>query len=619
MATDSSIMVRVGADIEPLKKGFKTASQRVGDFKKQAAATAKSIAAMTAGAAAAGAAVAAMANEAANAAREVKNLARVSGVGTTDFQKYAFAAKTVGIEQDKLADIFKDTNDKIGDFLATGAGPMADFFENIAPKVGVTADEFRDLSGPQALQKYVSALQAANVTQNEMTFYMEAIASDATALLPLLADGGAAFAALGEEASNAGAVLSELDIAKLDQMKTAFDKVAEVSSTGAQALAAEFAPVLGALADEFIRLRTETNNFGNANEAVLRFATKAVGVFANGLHGIRVIIKGLEVGFHAFSVGVNSALGFVMGGIDQMLNVAIGGINTLISGINKIPGLDDIPLLGGFNTGQALMEGAETAKNNLAQAAAEMQDILLAPLPSDKIEAFVAAAVETYEKAAEASVSALTGGTGNPADAPVVKATTDIVGNMRAAWDKHHAESIQALDDAEKAKADAQKWYGDQSLGAYSTLFSNLSSLMESENRNMFEIGKKAAQAQTIVDTYSAAQAAFKSLAGIPVVGPALGAAAAGAAVVAGVARLNAINATSFGSKSAPSDPGGAAVTGGGGGPAAAGGAGSAAGASSTLFVEGINPTALFTGDSVRALANELLEFQRDGGQVVLT
>ncbi|MEN1443859.1 phage tail tape measure protein, partial [Pseudomonas aeruginosa] len=101
-----------------------------------------------------------------------------------EFQKYALAAETMGVEQDKLADIFKDVNDKAGDFLNTGGGALKDFFDNVAPKVGVTADEFRKLSGPQALGLYVSSLEKAGASQQDMTFYLEAIASDATALLP---------------------------------------------------------------------------------------------------------------------------------------------------------------------------------------------------------------------------------------------------------------------------------------------------------------------------------------------------------------------------------------------------------------------------------------------------
>jgi len=146
-------------------------------------------------------------------ASEMKELIKISGSSSEEFQRMAAAAKTVNIEQDKLADILKDTNDKIGDFLQTGAGPMKDFFEQIAPKVGATREEFVGLSGPQALQRYYDYLQRANLSQQDMTFYMEAIASDATALIPLLHDGGEAFRALGEGA----AIMEDATIEALDR------------------------------------------------------------------------------------------------------------------------------------------------------------------------------------------------------------------------------------------------------------------------------------------------------------------------------------------------------------------------------------------------------------------
>lgn len=54
-------------------------------------------------------------------------------------------------------------------------------------------------------------------------------------------------------------------------------------------------------------------------------------------------------------------------------------------------------------------------------------------------------------------------------------------------------------------------------------------------------IGKAAAIAQTLIQTYQSATAAFSSLASIPVVGPILGAAAAAAAIAAGLANVKKI------------------------------------------------------------------------------
>lgn len=142
-------------------------------------------------------------------ADRVERLAALSNQSTQEFQRQAEAARTVGIESDKLADIFKDVQDKVGDFLQNGGGPLKDFFDNIAPRVGVTADQFRRLGGADALQLYVNSLQAANLSQAELTFYLEAIASDSALLLPLLRDNGKAMKELGDQAERAGVVMDE--------------------------------------------------------------------------------------------------------------------------------------------------------------------------------------------------------------------------------------------------------------------------------------------------------------------------------------------------------------------------------------------------------------------------
>jgi phosphotransferase system IIB component len=57
-------------------------------------------------------------------------------------------------------------------------------------------------------------------------------------------------------------------------------------------------------------------------------------------------------------------------------------------------------------------------------------------------------------------------------------------------------------------------------------------------------VGKAAAIANATIQTYESANASYKSLAPIPIVGPALGAAAAGAAIVSGIANVKKITAT---------------------------------------------------------------------------
>ena len=141
----------------------------------------------------------------------------MANASANTFQKMAFGARTMGIEQEKLADILKDVNDRVGDFLSTGGGPMADFFEKIAPKVGVTAQQFEGLSGPEALQLYVSSLERANLSQQEMTFFMESMASDATKLLPLLRNNGEQMGIFADKAERMGIALSDVEVEQIKQ------------------------------------------------------------------------------------------------------------------------------------------------------------------------------------------------------------------------------------------------------------------------------------------------------------------------------------------------------------------------------------------------------------------
>jgi flagellar biosynthesis chaperone FliJ len=170
-------------------------------------------------------------DDATKLAKELTNLSNVAGVSTTRFQELAFASKSFGVDQSKLSDILKDVNDKFGDYYTTGAGPLADFFENIAPKIGLTTDAFKGLSSSDALQLYVKSLEDANVSQAEMTFYMEALASDATLLTPLFMNNAAGLDQMAASAHGLGAIIDQDLIEKSTALRDRWDQVVGAMQT----------------------------------------------------------------------------------------------------------------------------------------------------------------------------------------------------------------------------------------------------------------------------------------------------------------------------------------------------------------------------------------------------
>jgi len=116
-----------------------------------------------------------------------------------------------------------------------------------------------------------------------------------------------------------------------------------------------------------------------------------------------------------------------------------------------------------------------------------------------------------------------------------------------AAIDEMRAADLLSETSAMQAKlAIFQEQYAGQ-FQAASDALGALSTLQRSENKKQAAIGKAAAIAQTIIQTYQSATGAFSAMASIPYVGPFLGAAAAAAAVAAGMANVQAIRSQPVG------------------------------------------------------------------------
>jgi hypothetical protein len=200
--------------------------------------------------------------------------------------------------------------------------------------------------------------------------------------------------------------------------------------------------------------------------------------------------------------------------------------------------------------------------------------------------------------------------------------------NQEAIWEVQRQQlqqqndyKLQLIDEEEKAnelaaqrKLDREQAAADAGMKA----LADLSSLMNSESKKAFEIGKIAAIASTTIDTYQSATSSFKALSGIPVVGPALGAAAAAAAIAAGLANVQAISSQQFqgGGGGTPAVPNISASTVGPTGPV-----GQPQGAPQPTFGDNIE---VRTGSVLGVLIEEeiipaMVEAQKRGVQLVIT
>lgn len=223
-----SAATRLDSKLKVLSSGVRTATRALRSGATVAAGLAVALTAAT--------------KVAATAGREIQQLSKLSNVGVERFQELSYGASQLGISSEKLGDIFKDVQDKIGDFLSTGGGELKDYFELIAPLVGQTAEEFRGLSGPDALIKFKEGLDAANISAGEQVFYLESLANDTAMLQPLLANSAQGFKDAAKEARDLNLVLSEAEVQELANVNIEFNKLLTTIAKLTQKIVAENGP-----------------------------------------------------------------------------------------------------------------------------------------------------------------------------------------------------------------------------------------------------------------------------------------------------------------------------------------------------------------------------------------
>ncbi|WP_422028524.1 hypothetical protein [Roseovarius sp.] len=557
------IAVEVSADIGPLQRGLRNARGDVSRFgtsaEQMAQRATRATLAMSGAIIAATAAGAALAHRVGEIGESLTNLSRVAGTTPEKFQEMAAATRSVGIEQEKLADILKDVQDRVGDFLATGGGPMADFFENIAPKVGVTAEQFARLSGPEALQLYVSSLEKANLTQSEMTFYMEAMASDLSLMLPLLRDNGREMDRLANEARDAGTILSNETVAGANELN---GKLRDIRDE----IRGELVPAMLSVEDEIIALADFVRDIGIP---ALQGLIQGAGWAAEKFEWLARAMASLKIGFN-----LNEGPSISIDGSSPEEPPEDGGNGPLQMDVPTPPGRAPVRPGGTSRRGGSSQGPTEDDFERLRDQFATEQEIIQ----------------ENYERQLEQLEEFRSR----------KLATEDEFNQLEERIQKDHQEKMLQLEKARRAMI----------LGEVAGAFGDLSALMQVENKKMFQIGKTAAIAEGLINGYSAALSAWDK--GMEIGGMPTAIAFTAASLAKTGALISSIQGTSYGGG------GGGAGAAAGGGAAAAGGAAQQTPAQSPRVALTLTGGDMYSRDQVVKLINQINEAQEDGAIIRL-
>lgn len=584
MADNSDIFVRFGADIDPLKKGVAAAQGKLSQFGSSARSTVNQLGKLGLAAGVAGAAIGVkLVSDSLNAIDAQAKLARQLGTTSLSIATLERATDRSGISMANVETAAKNLEIAMGEAVQ-GTGVAVDTLERMNLTVkdleGMTLDE-KILTVNQAIKNNIPATEqaaaAADLFGKKAGFAIRQLDP-------------ATIAEARREVIGFGVAVSDIDAAKIESANDAMATVGLAVTGVSNQFTVALAPALDAIANKFKDAAIETGGFKDGAMTAVNAIATGMGYVGNAIKGVEILVQSGALAFEGLSVAVNVFATVLVEQLDLAVQGGMNSINLLIDGLNNIPGVDISKLVvGKSDIAESMRAGLDEAKLGLEESAAALNAKLLEPLPSDQVEAFMESVYSknNLEKIANDQKNA------------DLKESDQVAIQEKLSREKEAAAELAKFKDSvDKSRASAA-----------GKALSDIATLMQSGSKKQFEIGKAAAKAQTVISTYKGAQEAYSALAGIPVVGPALGIAAAGAAIAAGGIRLQAINGTSFG----------------GGGTVSAGAAGGGAAASSApaapqqpaqernLVISGIDRNSLYSGDQLTSLMDNMKAAQEDG------
>ena len=627
--TIGGIKVKIGADTSGFESGLKktrTGLNQVGKW----------------GAAAAAAAVVGAAAIVNSQRKVLDSLAKTSdalGIQQEKLQALQHIGELTGTSNEMVNKSLERMQKNLGNAARMG-GASADALADI----GVNVKDIINLAPDKQMEQLASAISGVDNQALKASISNDLFGRSGVRMLKMmeqLKDEG--LDPTVEALDKMGVSLSRIETSKVENANDALFKAEEVVTGLANKLTVKLSPIIEAIANQFIDAAIESEGFAGTIDTAFNGALAVVGLFADGLHGVSLIFKTLEVaaiGFASLAVnvfqGVTSVIAMAIEGWVLIVNDAIGSINNVFD-----TGISEIPSVRGSKFVTGVVEIADNMIGLVETTNAELQAMAMQELPSEQLKKFVEEVEIAATQASKALVGVMGGGTdGETKSAPdkdgianAQKAIEDLmllnetkleeiirfeeekkllIDTLLADELITKAEHQAALTEIEQNGADSrvELTEAEAAMKKAATMgfFSDLSSLMNSGSKKAFKIGKAAALAQAGIKGVESAISAWS--AGMSVGGPWAPLVAAGytaASLAKTGTMIQSIKSQSFGAPSSPTSFSGglpSVNTGGAGG----------AGPTNNISVDIVgSENATFSRDSVIGLIGQINGAVSDG------
>lgn len=286
-----------------------------------------------------------------------------------------YAAEITGSSVDGMSDALRSMSEFLGDAQLGGTAAA-----EAIDRLGLHTNAFYSLSPADQFIKIAEGVNQLETQQARATATAEIFGEENIRLLNLFAEGAEGINALSAEAQALGVSLNRVELAKIEAANDQLSKIGVVTSTFGKRFAAEIAPLVGAISNEFVGAAKEAGGFGVIAERATARVIDVVAFGADAVNGLKLVWQGVTATFSEYVRYVVRGLGVVATTLDDLFG--------------------ELPLVGeAFKAQSEFFNEIATSVNNVAdENSRTFQEALLRPPPSEGIKRWVAG---VYEKAEE--------------------------------------------------------------------------------------------------------------------------------------------------------------------------------------------------------------------------
>lgn len=590
------IVVEISADARQFTATLNDAANQSDDFGRRAASAAKiGLAAFATAAAAAATAIAGLTAKGIENVSRLNDIATAAGVAVEDYQALEAAFGLAGISSDQTKNALLKLNETIGEARSGNSAAAASF-----AALGLNIEELQKLPADERMAQIADAIAGVGDSADQAKAATDIFGKSGMDMLAAFADGGQGIRDTKKELKDLGITISTIDAAKVDAAGDSLDRMGGIVSGISNRFAVELSPAISTFVDMLIDSAKESGGFGDGIKTASDIAVKAIAFVMN-------IFSGLKRTVEIITVGIASAF------IETWLSIKSKAYEMVISiseYLNKIPGVN-IDTSGLKKSNDEMLAQLQASRDSFGQVFLEplAGDVYLEKVAARKAadESAAQAAIDAEKKKSEAIKKIKTGGAGGEQEDPeklkdaafkkieeqmqreiemektkaaALKAFNDDQYNLQNATDEqrraaelariqqheaqrkaiadtayandqiseeqHQARITQIEQDGNAARKALTDLEREQKLSATSSMFSGLAALAQTGGKKMFDIGKAFAISSSIIDSYGAFSKALNSNIPFP-----FNIAAAAGVLAQGLANVQRIRSTSYGSTSA--------------------------------------------------------------------